>query len=179
MESQKCQQSINVTQLPSKNPYSSYLPIFEKQLPFEIFNLTKLASQPYLFSTQHYSTQLFIQYVAFTELLHDCVAWQIDVSFVDSLRNTSILGQEGLERWGLGYVSIQAMQWNAGPLWILEDTINYSKTFSFGYLLPPGSNIKFILLSQVVVTFNNYACSLPLLANVNWSAFSECFLLTM
>ena len=39
--------------------------------------------------------------------------------------------------------------------------------------------LKFILLPQLIATLNNYACSLPPLANVYWSAFLECFLLTM
>ena len=30
--------------------------------------------------------------------------------------------------------------------------------------------LKFILLPQLIATLNNYACSLPPLANVNWSA---------
>ena len=38
-------------------------------------------------------------------------------------------------------------------------------------------NLKFILLPQLIVT--TYACSLPPLANVDWSTFPECFLLTM
>ena len=35
--------------------------------------------------------------------------------------------------------------------------------------------LKLILLSQLIATLNNYiyACSLPPLANVNWSAFPE------
>ena len=36
--------------------------------------------------------------------------------------------------------------------------------------------LKFILLPQLIATLNNYACSLPPLANVDWSAFPECFL---
>ena len=36
--------------------------------------------------------------------------------------------------------------------------------------------LKFILLPQLIATLNNYACTLPPLANINWSAFSECFL---
>ena len=39
--------------------------------------------------------------------------------------------------------------------------------------------LKFILLPQFIATPNNYTCSLPPLANVNWSAFLECFLLTI
>ena len=39
--------------------------------------------------------------------------------------------------------------------------------------------LKFILLPQLIATLNKYACSLPPLANVDWSAFSECFLPTM
>ena len=35
--------------------------------------------------------------------------------------------------------------------------------------------LKFILLPQLIATLNNYACSLPPLANVDWSAFPECF----
>ena len=37
--------------------------------------------------------------------------------------------------------------------------------------------LKLILLHQLIATLNNYvqACSLPLLANDNWSAFPECF----
>ena len=38
---------------------------------------------------------------------------------------------------------------------------------------------EFISLFQLIATLNNYACSLPLLAHVNWSAFPECILLTM
>ena len=38
---------------------------------------------------------------------------------------------------------------------------------------------KFILLPQLVATLNIYACSLPPLAKVDWSAFPECFLPTM
>ena len=34
-------------------------------------------------------------------------------------------------------------------------------------------------IAQLIATLNNYACSLPPLANVDWSAFPECFLLTM
>ena len=36
--------------------------------------------------------------------------------------------------------------------------------------------LKFILLPQLIATLNNYACSLPPLANVDWSVFPECFL---
>ena len=39
--------------------------------------------------------------------------------------------------------------------------------------------LKFILLPQLIATLNNYACLLPPLANVDWSAFPECFLATM
>ena len=39
--------------------------------------------------------------------------------------------------------------------------------------------LKFVLLPQLIATLNNYACSLPPLANVDWSAFPECFLPTM
>ena len=39
--------------------------------------------------------------------------------------------------------------------------------------------LKFILLPQLIATLNNYACLLPPLANVDWSAFPECFLPTM
>ena len=39
--------------------------------------------------------------------------------------------------------------------------------------------MKFILLPQLIATLNNYACALPPLANVDWSAFPECFLPTM
>ena len=35
--------------------------------------------------------------------------------------------------------------------------------------------IEFILLCQLIATLNNYTCSLPLLANVNWFASPECF----
>ena len=35
--------------------------------------------------------------------------------------------------------------------------------------------LKFILLPQLITTLNNYASSLPPLANVNWSAFLERF----
>ena len=38
-----------------------------------------------------------------------------------------------------------------------------------------ADKLKFILLPQLIATLNNYACSLPLLANVDWSAFPECF----
>ena len=38
----------------------------------------------------------------------------------------------------------------------------------------------FALSSYIIVAVHyNYACSLPPLANVNWSAFPECFLPTM
>ena len=39
--------------------------------------------------------------------------------------------------------------------------------------------LKFILLAQLIATLNNYAYSLPPLANVNWSAFPECFMPNM
>ena len=39
--------------------------------------------------------------------------------------------------------------------------------------------LKFILLPQLIATLNNYACALPPLANVDWSAFPGCFLPTM
>ena len=39
--------------------------------------------------------------------------------------------------------------------------------------------LKFILLPQLIATLNNYACSLPPMAKVDWFAFPECFLLTM
>ena len=39
--------------------------------------------------------------------------------------------------------------------------------------------LKFILLPQFMPTINNYACSLPPLANVNWSGFQECFSLAI
>ena len=39
--------------------------------------------------------------------------------------------------------------------------------------------LKFILLPQLIATLNDYACSLPPLANVDWSAFLECFLPTI
>ena len=35
--------------------------------------------------------------------------------------------------------------------------------------------LKFILLPQLMATLNNYACSLPPLVNVDWSAFPKCF----
>ena len=38
---------------------------------------------------------------------------------------------------------------------------------------------KFILLPQLIATLNSYACSLPPLAKVDWSAFPKCLLLTM
>ena len=38
------------------------------------------------------------------------------------------------------------------------------------------NKLKFILLPQLIATQNNYACSLPPLANVNWSASPERFL---
>ena len=34
---------------------------------------------------------------------------------------------------------------------------------------------KFILLPQLIAKLNNYACSLPPLANVDWSAFYSAF----
>ena len=43
----------------------------------------------------------------------------------------------------------------------------------------PALKLKFILLPQLIATLNNYACALPPLANVDWSAFPECFLPTM
>ena len=39
--------------------------------------------------------------------------------------------------------------------------------------------LNLILLPQLIPTLNSYACSLPPLAKVDWSAFPECFLLTM
>ena len=39
--------------------------------------------------------------------------------------------------------------------------------------------LKFILLPPLISTLNNYACPLPPLANVDWSAFPVCFLPTM
>ena len=39
--------------------------------------------------------------------------------------------------------------------------------------------LKFILLPQLIATLNNYACSLPPLAKVDWSAFPEWFLPTL
>ena len=39
--------------------------------------------------------------------------------------------------------------------------------------------LKFILLPQLITTLNKYACWLLSLANVDWSAFPECFLLTL
>ena len=38
-----------------------------------------------------------------------------------------------------------------------------------------GSHIRSLLLPQLIATLNSYACSLPPLANVNWSTFPECF----
>ena len=38
--------------------------------------------------------------------------------------------------------------------------------------------LKFFLLPHLIDTLNNYSFSLPPLANVNRSAFPECFLLT-
>ena len=35
--------------------------------------------------------------------------------------------------------------------------------------------LKFILSPQLIVSLNNYACSLPPLANVNWSVFQSAF----
>ena len=35
--------------------------------------------------------------------------------------------------------------------------------------------LKYILLPQLIATLNIYACPLPILANVNWSAFPGCF----
>ena len=35
--------------------------------------------------------------------------------------------------------------------------------------------LKFILLPQLIVTLNNYACSLPLVAYVDWYAFQGAF----
>ena len=34
-------------------------------------------------------------------------------------------------------------------------------------------------LSQLIATLNNYACSLPPMANVDWFTSAECFLPTM
>ena len=53
------------------------------------------------------------------------------------------------------------------------DQLSEQKPAMFAYKL------KFILLPQLIATLNYYACSLPLLANVNWSTFPECFLPTM
>ena len=39
--------------------------------------------------------------------------------------------------------------------------------------------LKFISLLQLIATLNNYACLLPALVNVDWSAFPEYFLPTM
>ena len=39
--------------------------------------------------------------------------------------------------------------------------------------------LKFILLPQLIATLNNYTRSLLQLANVDWSAFPGCFLVTM
>ena len=42
------------------------------------------------------------------------------------------------------------------------------------------TQVKFILLSpQLIATLNNYSCSLPPLANVNYFAFPEFFLPTI
>ena len=41
------------------------------------------------------------------------------------------------------------------------------------------TEINFLSPSQLITTLNNYACSSPPLANINWSAIPECFLLTM
>ena len=38
---------------------------------------------------------------------------------------------------------------------------------------------KFILLPQLIATLSNYACSMPPVAKVDWSAFPECILPTM
>ena len=46
----------------------------------------------------------------------------------------------------------------------------WAKTDMFTYKL------KFLLLSQLIATLTNHAYSLPSLANVDWSAFPECFL---
>ena len=35
--------------------------------------------------------------------------------------------------------------------------------------------LKFILLPHLIARLNKYACSLPPLGNVDWSAFPECF----
>ena len=37
--------------------------------------------------------------------------------------------------------------------------------------------LKLILLPKLIAALNNYACSMPPLANVSLSAFPECFLL--
>ena len=39
--------------------------------------------------------------------------------------------------------------------------------------------LKFNLLPQLIATLNNYACLLPPLANFNWYASPECFIMTM
>ena len=39
----------------------------------------------------------------------------------------------------------------------------------------PDMFAHFNLLLQLTATLNNYTYSLPSLANVDWSAFSECF----
>ena len=53
-------------------------------------------------------------------------------------------------------------------MWLLEQ-----KADMFVHKLKP------ILLPQLIATLNNYACSMPLLANVDWSVFPKCFLPTM
>ena len=73
-----------------------------------------------------------------------------------------------------------------GPL---ETWIIHLSFYSFLYCQNPYSHmwlseqkpamfalkLKFILLPQLIATLNNYACALPSLANVDWSAFPECF----
>ena len=41
------------------------------------------------------------------------------------------------------------------------------------------TEIHLIAVPQLIATLNNYTCSLPPLANFDWSASPECFFLTM
>ena len=53
--------------------------------------------------------------------------------------------------------------------WHIKMWLSEQKFDMFAYKL------KFNLLPQLIATLNNYACSPPRLANVNWSAFPEGF----
>ena len=68
---------------------------------------------------------------------------------------------------------IEKLNWWMGLLISIKMWLSEQKPDMFALKL------KFILLPQLIATLNNYACSLPPLANVDWPAFPECFLPTM